>query len=68
MQYVTEQLALATDKVSHCGKRAHADAMLAKWQSRLSALQSKDRTQPTSKTASGPACPGSEHLAPRAAH
>jgi hypothetical protein len=46
---INEQVALATDKVAHWNsKREHAKAMLAKWQGRLSAFQSKGKPQPTS--------------------
>jgi hypothetical protein len=47
---ITEQVALATDKVAHWNsKRDHALAMLTKWQGRLSALQSKNKPVPTAK-------------------
>jgi hypothetical protein len=47
---ITEQLTLATDKVAHWNsKRDHATAMLTKWQSRLSALQSKGKPEPAAK-------------------
>ena len=48
---INEQVALATDKVGHWNsKRVHALAMLTKWQARLSALQSKGKSQQTAKT------------------
>jgi hypothetical protein len=47
---INEQVALATDKVAHWNsKRDHTLAMLTKWQARLSALQSKGKSQPTAK-------------------
>ena len=43
-----EQIALANEKVSHWNaKRDHALAMLAKWESRLTALQAKGKPVPT---------------------
>jgi ABC-type hemin transport system substrate-binding protein len=48
---MTEQLAFANEKITHWGvKRERAQAMLTKWQDRLSALQSKGKPQPTAKT------------------
>src|SRR5262245_56321326 len=69
MQNVTEQLALATDKVAHWNsKRDHTLATLTKWQGRLSALQSKGKPQPTAKKLPKvDLVTGSEHLMPRAA-
>ena len=47
---IHEQVALATDKIAHWNsKRDHAQAMLTKWQGRLTALQSNGKSQPTSK-------------------
>jgi hypothetical protein len=47
---IQEQVVLATDKVAHWNsKRDHALAMLTKWQNRLSALQAKEKPQPTAK-------------------
>jgi hypothetical protein len=47
---IHEQVVLATDKVAHWNsKRDHALAMLTRWQTCLSALQSKERPQPTAK-------------------
>jgi hypothetical protein len=70
---IHEQVALATDKVAHWnGKRDHATAMLTKWQSRLSALQAKDKPQPkpqptAMKLPPVTLVPGSEQFMPRAA-
>ena len=48
---ITEQVAIATDKVAHWNsKRDHALAMLTKWQSHRTALQSKGKPQPTAKS------------------
>ena len=47
---IHEQVVLATDKVAHWNsKRDHATAMLTKWQTRLSAMQSKGKPEPTAK-------------------
>jgi hypothetical protein len=47
---IHEQVVLATDKVAHWNsKRDHALAMLTRWQTCLSALQSKEKPQPTAK-------------------
>ena len=70
---VQEQVILATDKVARWrDKRERVDAMLKKWQGRLSALQSKGKTQPKTQPASATLPPltlvsGSEHLMPRTA-
>ena len=66
---INEKVALATDKVAHWNsKRDHALAMLTKWQARLSALQSKGKSQPTAKKLPKvDLVTGSEHLMPRAA-
>jgi hypothetical protein len=46
---MTEQLAFANEKVAHWGvKRERAQAMLTKWQDRLSLLQSKGKPLPSS--------------------
>ena len=64
-----EQIALSNEKVAHWQhKQGHAQAMLAKWQSRLSALQAKGKPQPTAtKLPPLTFVPGSVKFMPRQA-
>jgi hypothetical protein len=64
-----EQIALANEKVAHWqNKQGHAQAMLAKWQSRLSTLRAKGKPVPTAnKLPALTLVPGSERFLPRTA-